>query len=55
MGGQLPGQAQMQLQQLLGDRVQLPPGAVDALTEKTEASTSVDPAGSISLYMVLEL
>jgi hypothetical protein len=28
---------------------------VDAFTEQTEASVSVDPAGSTRVYMVLEL
>jgi hypothetical protein len=28
---------------------------VDAFTEQTEASTSIDPPGSIRQYMVLEL
>jgi hypothetical protein len=34
--------------ELFGNSVQLPSGVVDAFTEKTEANTSVDPAGSLN-------
>jgi hypothetical protein len=35
--------------------VHLVSGVVDAFSEQTEATASVDPAGSIRAYMVLEL
>jgi hypothetical protein len=44
-----------QSQYVSGDRIQLASGAGDALTEKTEASTSVNPPGIIGSCVVLEL
>jgi hypothetical protein len=50
-----PDQAQMHLKQFFGNSVQLTFGIVNAFTEQRDASASVDPAGGVRVYIVLEL